>query len=98
MPANVTLALAPFDNLSGNPDEDYLARGFVDDLAAELSRFGSFDVLYPRAVERFLKGEGQGLPAGTHLLRGSIRRAGDLLRVGVQLVDAASGRQIWAHR
>jgi len=94
----VTIALAPFDNLSGNLDEDYLARGFVDDLAAELSRFGIFEVLYPRAVELFLKGEAQGLPDGAHVLRGSVRRAGDVLRVGVQLVDSRSGRQVWAHR
>jgi len=98
MPPAVTIALAPFENLSGNLDEDYLARGFVDDLAAELSRFGVFEVLYPRAVELFLKGEPQGLPDGTHVLRGSVRRAGDVLRVGVQLVDSRSGRQVWAER
>jgi len=98
MPSAVTIALAPFENLSGNLDEDYLARGFVDDLAAELSRFGVFEVLYPRAVELFLKGEAQGLPDGTHVLRGSVRRAGDVLRVGVQLVDSRSGRQVWAER
>ena len=82
MPSAVTIALAPFDNLSGKLDEDYLARGFVDDLAAELSRFGVFEGLYPRAVELFLKGEAQGLPDGTHVLRGSVRRAGDELRQG----------------
>jgi TolB-like protein len=98
MPSAVTIALAPFENLSGRLDEDYLAQGFVEDLAAELSRFGVFELLYPRAVDRFLKGEAQSLPDGTHVLRGSIRCSGDVLRVGVQLVDSSSGRQVWAHR
>ena len=45
-----TVAIAPFENLSGDPAQDYFARGFVEDVATELSRFGTLEVLHPRAV------------------------------------------------
>jgi TolB-like protein len=99
-----TIALAPFDNLSGEVGEEYFARGFVEDLAAELSRFASLQVLYPRAVEAFLKGSRGGssdMPSpafAAHVLRGSVRRAGEVIRVAVQLVEVESGRQVWANR
>src|SRR5262245_58526989 len=94
------IALAPFDNLSGNPGEDHLALGFVEDLATELSRFGTLEVLYPRTVEAFMlaRGSNAGALKATHILRGSVRRVGNVIRVGVQLVDLSSGRQLWATR
>src|SRR5262245_7552947 len=103
MIATDAIALAPFDNLSGDPGEDHLALGFVEDLAAELSRFGTFEVLYPRTVEAFLRGTGssaefQASLKAAHVLRGSVRRIGDALRVAVQLVELTSGRQLWASR
>jgi TolB-like protein len=42
-----TIAIAPFDNLSGDPLQDYFAQGFVEDVATELSRFSTLDVLHP---------------------------------------------------
>ncbi len=99
MAVATTIALVPFENLSGDQREEYFARGFVEDLATELSRFGTLEVLYPRAVEAFLRASGtnmDSLPAA-HVLRGSIRRAGDVIRIAVQLVDQA-GRQLWASR
>jgi TolB-like protein len=102
MPATGAIALAPFDNLSGNPREDYLARGFLEDLAAELSRFGTIDVLYPRVVEAFMGANRDATSrvplAAAHVLRGSVRRTGDVVRVAVQLVELESGRQLWANR
>src|SRR5215831_13461166 len=97
-----TIALAPFDNLSGDPREDYVRHGFVEDVAPELSRFGMLEVLYPRAVEAFLQRRGDYAQldrlAAAHVLRGSIRRAGDVIRIAVQLVELESGRQVWANR
>ena len=90
MIATTTVALAPFDNLSGEARQDYLARGFVEDLAAELSRFGTLDVFYPR--------EADAPASAAHLLRGSIRRTGDTMRIAVQLLETRSGRQLWANR
>lgn len=95
-----SVALAPFENLSGDPAQDVLARGFVEDIATALSRFPTLEVVYPRALAT------AGLaPIGTDpesmtttLLRGSVRRAGEVIRIAVQLLDAQGGRQIWANR
>jgi TolB-like protein/tetratricopeptide (TPR) repeat protein len=98
-----TIAFAPFQNLSSDPAQDYFARGFVEDVATELSRFGTVEVLHPSAVGvAALTGRGGGglevhLPAH-HIVHGSVRRAGDAVRVNVQLVEAANGRQLWADR
>lgn len=86
-----SIAVTPFENLSGNPDEEYFARGFVEDIATELSRFGTLEVVYPRAATR-------GETMADHLLRGSIRRTGEVVRIAVQLIEAKTGRQIWAER
>jgi TolB-like protein/tetratricopeptide (TPR) repeat protein len=99
MPA-ATIAFAPFDNLSGDPTGDYFARGFVEDVATELSRFGTVEVLHPNAVWTSLMRGGDDdrrVQAG-HIVHGSVRRAGDAVRVNVQLVEVVNGRQIWADR
>ena len=96
-----TIAFAPFDNLSGDRTEDYFARGFVADVATELSRFGTVEVLHPTAVDAALVTRGAGaarqLPAD-HIVYGSVRRVGDGVRVNVQLVQLPNGRQVWADR
>src|SRR5262245_28090189 len=94
------IALAPFENLSGDPAQDVLARGFVEDVASALSRFGTLEVVYPRAIAAAAAGRsgGDATSSATNLLRGSIRRSEDVIRIGVQLLDARSGRQIWADR
>jgi TolB-like protein/tetratricopeptide (TPR) repeat protein len=96
-----TIALAPFENLSDDPGQDYFARGFVEDVATELSRFGTLEVLHPRSVAAFLRargGDADNGPRADHMLHGSVRQTGEVVRVGVQLVEAANGRQLWADR
>jgi TolB-like protein len=99
MPA-ATIAFAPFDNLSGDPTGDYFVRGFVEDVATELSRFATVEVLHPNAVwAALMRGSDGGLRVeADHLVHGSVRRAGDAVRVNVQLVEVVNGRQIWADR
>src|SRR5688572_1994614 len=95
-----TIAIAPFENLSGDPAQDYFARGFVEDVATDLSRFGVLEVLHPRAVGAAgwsRDGEGPAIPAA-HIVHGSVRQAGDAVRVNVQLIETANGRQLWADR
>jgi adenylate cyclase len=95
MPAiAASIGLVPFDNLSGDPEQDVLAMGFVEDIAAALSRFESFEVVYPRAAAGTMPGRrGSGAPlATTNVLRGTVRRAGDVIRITVQLLDAQTGR------
>lgn len=95
------IAIAPFENLSGDPTRDYFARGFVEDVATELSRFGTLEVIHPRTVGASAWANGgdsdRPIPAD-HIVHGSVRHAGDAVRVNVQLVETANGRQIWADR
>lgn len=96
-----TIALAPFDNLSGDPAQDHLARGFAEDIAAALSRFGALDVVYPRAVAALARerhGESDDSAVAPYVLRGSVRRADEVIRISTQLVETSSARQIWADR
>jgi TolB-like protein len=96
-----TIAFAPFENLSNDPAQDYFARGFVEDVATELSRFGTVEVLHPRAVGAALVTRGgalDGVTPANHIVHGSVRRTGDAVRVSVQLVEAGKGRQLWADR
>ena len=97
--AAATIAFAPFDNLSGDPGQDYFARGFVEDVATELSRFGTIEVLHPNAVwVSLMRGSDSARVPADHIVHGSVRRAGQAVRVSVQLVEVANGRQIWADR
>src|SRR5688572_2609389 len=101
MPAiAASIALAPFENLSGDPTQDVLALGFVEDVASALSRFGAIEVMYPQAFAAASLGRsGSGrTAAASNLLRGSVRRAGDVIRIAVQLIDTHTGRQIWVDR
>lgn len=98
--AAATIAFAPFDNLSGDSAHDYFARGFVEDIATELARFGTVEILHPNTVWAALMRGGvadRRVPAD-HIVHGSVRRAGPAVRVSVQLVDVVNGRQVWADR
>ena len=101
MPAiAASIALVPFENLSGDPAQDVFARGFVEDIASALSRFGTLEVVYPRALATAsaARGGNEATSMATTVLRGSVRRAADTIRITVQLFDAQGGRQIWAER
>lgn len=101
MPAiAASVALVPFENLSGDPAHDVFARGFVEDIASALSRFGTLEVVYPRALGTASAPRGGNEPASmaTTVLRGSVRRVAETIRITVQLLDAQGGRQIWAER
>ncbi len=95
------LAVLPFANLSGDPAQDYFADGVVEDIITALSKFKSFAVIARnssftykgRAVDVRQVGEELGV---RYVLEGSIRRAGDRLRISAQLVECANGHHIWA--
>ncbi len=99
----LSIAILPFENLSGSPDDARLAGGFVQDLIAELARFPSIGVI---AAESAFAAESSGLDdAGVgrrlgveYLLKGSVRRAARALRLDAQLVQLADGRHLWAER
>ena len=92
--AAASLSVQPFENLSGDPAQDYFARGLVEDLLTELSRFPSLELVRTPAPTSLLDAP----DAAGYVLRGSVRRAADEVRISVQLADARSGRQLWANR
>lgn len=96
-----TLAVLPFVNLSGDGGRDYFADGIVEDLITALSRFKSFAVVSRYSAFAY---KGRGIDVRQiarelsvrYLLEGSVRLAGERVRVTVQLVDAATGTHLWA--
>lgn len=96
-----SLAVLPFANLSGDPSKDYFADGIVEDLTTALSRFKSFAVIARnsafvyknRAVDVRTVADDLGV---RYLLEGSVRIAGDRVRVTVQLVDTETRAHQWA--
>ncbi|WP_421852345.1 winged helix-turn-helix domain-containing protein [Oricola sp.] len=97
-----SIAVLPFANLSGDIDQEYLADGIAEDIITALTRCGWLHVasrnagfVYKgRSADPRLVASELGV---RYVLEGSVRRAGDVVRVSVQLVDAAVGHDIWAH-
>ena len=98
-----TVAVLPFDNMSGSPDDEYFADGITEDIITALSKDRWLSVVARNSTFVF-KGQSvdvrrvaQDLGAG-YVVEGSVRRAGNRVRISAQLLDAASGKHIWAER
>jgi TolB-like protein len=95
------LAVLPFSNLGGDPEQDYFADGVVDDVITALSRFRSFSVIARNSTFAY-KGRNVDVRQVAkelgvrYVLEGSIRRAGNQLRITAQLIDGGSGAHLWA--
>jgi adenylate cyclase len=102
-PAMASVAVLPFDNLSGDPDQKYFSEGITNDIITDLSRFSRLFVLASHTVSSF-KGRKSPVQEISRILgvryvvEGSIQNAGDRVRINVQLVDGESGRHLWAGR
>ena len=101
--ASPSIAVLPFDNLSGDPAQTYFSDGVTEDLITELSRFRTLVVL-ARHSSFSLRAQsldaieiGRRLGVG-YLLEGSVRRVGDRVRITAQLIDASNGAHLWADR
>jgi TolB-like protein/tetratricopeptide (TPR) repeat protein len=98
-----SLAVLPFENLSGDAEQGFLADGLVDEIITALSRFRTFAVVARsstfayrgRAID--VREVARELGVG-YLLQGSVRRHGGRLRVTAQLIDGTSGAHVWAER
>jgi TolB-like protein/two-component SAPR family response regulator len=103
LPDRPSIAVLPFTNMSGDPGQDYFADGMVDDIITALSRFGNLFVIARnssftykgRAVDVTQVGRELGV---RYVLEGSLRKAGDRLRIGGQLIDASTGAHLWVER
>ncbi|MDK1385881.1 tetratricopeptide repeat protein [Sinorhizobium sp. 8-89] len=99
--ARPSVAVLPFDNMSGEADQDYFADGLTEDIIANLARNPELQVI-ARNSTFALRGQaedirriGERLGAG-YVVEGSARRSGDQLRVVAQLIDARSGAHLWS--
>jgi TolB-like protein/Tfp pilus assembly protein PilF len=98
-----SIAVFPFDNISGGPAHDYFADGMTEDITAALSRFRSLFVIDRRSAfayrGRSVKVQDVAKDLGiSYGLVGSIRINAKRLRIAAQLVEAVTGKQIWAER
>jgi TolB-like protein len=99
---NPRVAVLPFDNLTGEAD-DYFADGITEDIITVLSRFHSLDIIARGSTFVYKNKEttdaeiAQALDA-RFLVRGSVRRSGDQVRLNVQLLDGPAGVTIWGNR
>ena len=97
------VAVLAFENMSNDPNQEYFSDGVTEDIITELGRFGELHLIARNSSFVF---KGKIVDAVTiakqlsvdYLLRGSIRRAGDRVRISSQLIEARSGNQIWADR
>ncbi len=95
------IAVLPFDNLSPDPDNAFFAGGVYEEVLTKLSRIGELRVISRTSMERIAEDKLEvgaiGARLGvSHVLEGSVRREGDLIRVTVQLIEAATDKHIWA--
>jgi adenylate cyclase len=103
LPDETSIAVLPFQNMSGDPDQDYFADGMVEEITTALSRFKSLFVI-ARNTSFTYKGKAVdikqvGRELGVrYVLEGSVREAAGKVRITGQLIDAATGMHLWADR
>src|SRR5262249_24479565 len=101
--AKPSIAVLPFTNMSGDPDQEYFADGLTEEIITELSRASGLSVVARHTVFAF-KGRTMHLQQVArelnvdYLLEGSVRKSAGNLRVGAQLIDGATGDHRWADR
>jgi adenylate cyclase len=103
LPDKPSIAVLPFQNMSGDPEQEYFADGMVEDIITELSRFRALFVIARNSTFTY-----KGRPVDVrqvarelgvrYVVEGSIRKAGNRVRVTAQLIDAATGNHLWAER
>jgi adenylate cyclase len=103
LPDKPSIAVLPFENLSGDPEQEYFADGMVDDIITALSRFKSLFVIARNSSFTYkgkavdIKQVGRELGV-RYVLEGSVRKAANRVRITGQLVDTATGAHLWADR
>jgi adenylate cyclase len=103
LPDKPSIAVLPFQNLSGDPEQEYFADGTAEDIITALSRFRQLFVI-ARNSSFVYKGRAVDVKQvsrelGVHyVLEGSVRKAGKRIRITAQLIDASTGAHLWAER
>jgi TolB-like protein/class 3 adenylate cyclase len=103
LPDKPSIAVLPFQNMSGDPEQEYFADGVAEDILTGLSRFRSLFVIARNSSFTY-KGKAIDVRTVSHelgvryVLEGSVRKAANRLRITVQLIQADTGAHIWAER
>ncbi|HXO70159.1 MAG TPA: adenylate/guanylate cyclase domain-containing protein [Bradyrhizobium sp.] len=103
LPDNLSIAVLPFQNMSGDPEQEYFADGIAEDIITDLSRYPDLFVVARNSSFTY-RGKAVRIAdvareLGVHyVLEGSVRRAGNRVRINAQLIDGASGKHLWAER
>jgi TolB-like protein/Tfp pilus assembly protein PilF len=101
VPSNKSIAVLPFDNLSRDPDNAYFCEGVQDEILTRLAKVADLKVISRTSTQHF-KSAPENLPqiakqlGVMHVVEGSVQRAGDQVRVNVQLINALSDAHLWA--
>jgi len=103
LPDGPSIAVLPFQNMSGDAEQEYFSDGITEDLITDLSKLAGLLVIARNSTFTY-KGRAHdvrqvGRELGvSHVLEGSVRRTGDRVRITAQLVDSSSGHHLWAER
>jgi TolB-like protein/class 3 adenylate cyclase/Flp pilus assembly protein TadD len=102
-PPRLSIVVLPFSNIGGDPEQEYFVDGVTESLTTDLSRIaGSFVIARNTAFTFKGKPVDVKMIGGEldvrYVLEGSVQRGGDRMRINVQLIDAASGKHLWAER
>jgi TolB-like protein/class 3 adenylate cyclase len=103
LPDKPSIAVLPFQNISGDPEQEFFADGMVEDITTALSQFRSLFVIARNSSFTYkgkavdIKQVGRELGV-RYVLEGSVRKAGGRVRITGQLIDAATGAHLWADR
>jgi adenylate cyclase len=102
-PARVAICVLPFANMSGDPEQEYFSDGITEDIITDLSKVSALAVTSRNSAFIF-KGKHVDVPKVarelmvSHVLEGSVRKAGGRVRITAQLVDGSSNDHVWAER
>jgi TolB-like protein len=103
LPEKPSIVVLPFQNMSGDPEQEYFADGIAEEITTSLARLRGFFVIARNSAFTY-KGKVAPVQRVGHdlgvryVLEGSVRKVGRRVRIGVQLADAGTGREIWAER
>ena len=103
LPDKPSIAVLPFDNMSGDPEQEYLADGLAEDLITDLSKISGLFVVARNSSSAY-KGQPIDIRSVAAklvvklVLEGSVRKSAERVRINTQLIDAATGGHIWADR
>ena len=99
----LSICVLPFDNMSGDPEQEYFSDGISEDIITDLSKVSALGVIARNTAFGF-KGKSPNVKevahqlGVSHVLEGSVRKAGGRVRISAQLIDGASGEHAWAER